>query len=152
MTVVYAGSFDPLTNGHVDIYRRAVQLFGSVTLAVTNNVQKQPLFALEERLEMMREVFPGAEIRQFSGLLVDLAPDVLIRGLRNTSDYEVEHQMAILNRTLRPQLDTVFLMAAPENAAVSSRAVKEIASLGGDVTQLVPATIARWLQMKYLAR
>lgn len=152
MTVVYAGSFDPLTHGHVDIYSRASRLFGDVILAVTNNSQKSPLFTLPERLSMIGEVLPDAHVREFSGLLVDLAPDVLIRGIRNVSDYEVEQQMAILNRTLRPQLDTVFLMAAPEHAAISSRAVKEIASLGGDVSQLVPASVAQHLQEKYAAR
>ncbi len=152
MNAIYPGSFDPLTNGHLDVYNRASRLFEHVTVAILNNSQKHPLFSIDERIEMLREVIPDVTIKQFGGLLVDLEPSVIIRGIRNITDYEIEQQMAVLNRRLRPELDTVFLLASPENAAVSSRIVKEISGLGGDVSSFVPAPVAQRLKMKFATR
>ena len=145
---VLPGSFDPLTNGHASIIGRALRLFDRVIVAVTINVRKTPLFTVEERTEMIRSCFPDEprlEIDSLQGLLAGYAEDrgamALVRGLRGPSDFEYELQMAHMNRHLNPQLETVFLTAEAEGAYVSSSLVREVASLGGDVTDLVPAHV-----------
>lgn len=154
-TAVYPGSFDPLTNGHLDIIDRARGLCDRLLLAVLVNDEKRPLFTVEERLAMIRKnvrAKRGAviEVRQFSGLLVDFAVDVsariIIRGLRAVSDFEYEFQMALMNRRLAPGVETVFLMAKEEYSYVSSRLVKEVARLGGNVGGLTPPGVARALK------
>ena len=145
---LYPGSFDPLTNGHLDILSRARRLADRVVVAILENDSKTPLFSVAERMEMIREIVgddPATPVRSFSGLLVDFARDMgatlIVRGLRAVSDYEYELQMALMNRRLTPSIETVFLMAKEEYSYVSSRLVKEVARLGGDVTGLVPEAI-----------
>jgi pantetheine-phosphate adenylyltransferase len=153
---LYAGSFDPLTNGHLDILSRARRLADSVVMAILENDSKEPLFTVEERIEMIREIVgddPTIPIRSFSGLLVDFAREVeatlIVRGLRAVSDYEYELQMALMNRRLAPGIETVFLMAKEEYSYVSSRLVKEVARLKGDVTGLVPNSVRLRLQNRF---
>lgn len=145
---VYPGSFDPLTNGHVDIILRGARLFDRIIVAVLTNAEKSPLFSVEERLDIIRETFadaPNVEADQFSGLLIDYARDkranVIVRGLRAVSDFEYEMQMALMNRHLQPAVETVFMMPAEQYTYVSSRLIKEVVALGGDVTGLVPAGV-----------
>lgn len=142
---VLPGSFDPLTNGHVSIIARGLKLFDRVIVAVTINVRKTPLFTVEERMAMIRTRFPDEqrlETDSFEGLLASYAKErgaiALLRGLRGPSDFEYELQMAHMNRHLSPELETVFLAAKAEGAYVSSSLVREVASLGGDVSALVP--------------
>ena len=142
---VYPGSFDPLTNGHLDILARARRLADRVIIAILDQDQKTPLFTVEERMEMIREIVGGdtsIAVASFTGLLVEFTKSVgatiIVRGLRAVSDYEYELQMALMNRRLAPGIETVFLMAKEEYSYVSSRLVKELARLGGDVTGLVP--------------
>ena len=149
---LYPGSFDPLTNGHLDILSRARRLADRVIVAILENDSKTPIFTVAERIEMIREIVggdPSTPVRSFSGLLVDFAREsgatLLVRGLRAVSDYEYELQMALMNRRLTPSIETVFLMAKEEYSYVSSRLVKEVARLGGDVTGLVPESIRRRL-------
>lgn len=153
---IYPGSFDPLTNGHIDVAERAARLFDRLILAVVHNPAKNPLFSVEERMEMLREVaarFPNVEVDSFQGLLVNYATQkqasVLIRGIRAISDYEYELQMALMNRRLQPEIETVFLMAGEAYSFVSSRMVKEVSRLGGDVSGLVPASTALRLNEKF---
>ena len=155
---IYPGSFDPPTNGHVDIITRASRLGGKLIVAVLNNTSKQPLFAVSERIEMLREVtahFPNVEVAAFDGLLADFAAqrsaDAIIRGIRALSDYESELQMALMNRRLRPQTETLFLMAGEEFSFLSSRMIKEVFTLGGDVSQFVPPPVAARLREKLRA-
>jgi pantetheine-phosphate adenylyltransferase len=152
---LYPGSFDPLTNGHLDILERARRLADRVVVAILENDAKTPLFSVSERLEMIREAVgddPSTPVRSFSGLLVDFAREVgatlIVRGLRAISDYEYELQMALMNRRLTPAIETVFLMANEEYSYVSSRLVKEVAALGGDVSGLVPDPVLRRLTAK----
>ena len=152
---VYPGSFDPLTNGHLDIIARGCRLFDQLIVAVLVNFQKQPLFEVPERLEMIRETtahLSNVQVDSFEGLLVEYAAQqnagVILRGVRAISDYEMELQMALLNRRMRPQMETVFLMASEENSFISSRMVKEIFRLGGDVTGFVPEVVANYLRTK----
>ncbi len=152
---LYPGSFDPLTNGHLDILSRARRLADRVVVAILENDAKTPLFSVSERIEMIREIVGGDEstpVRSFSGLLVDFAQEVgatlIVRGLRAVSDYEYELQMALMNRRLIPSIETVFLMAKEEYSYVSSRLVKEVAGLGGDVSGLVPESVRRRLVAK----
>jgi pantetheine-phosphate adenylyltransferase len=152
---LYPGSFDPLTNGHLDILSRACRLADKVVVAILENDAKTPLFSVSERIEMIREIVGGDEstpVRSFSGLLVDFAQEVgatlIVRGLRAVSDYEYELQMALMNRRLIPSIETVFLMAKEEYSYVSSRLVKEVAGLGGDVSGLVPESVRRRLVAK----
>jgi pantetheine-phosphate adenylyltransferase len=154
-TAIYPGTFDPPTLGHVDIIRRAAGLFDQVIIAVGANPTKQPLFALDERLAMLREIaaeFANVDVEPFSGLLVEFAREkrasVVIRGLRAMSDFENEFQMALANRTLAPDVETVFLMTSADVMFVSSSIVKEIARLGGDVRKLVPEPVARRLSQR----
>lgn len=145
---IYPGSFDPLTNGHIDVIERARKLFDEVIVAVALNDQKQPLFTLEERLGFLREVtatVAGVRIATLDGLLVDFAAKqdahAVVRGLRAVSDFEFEFQMALMNRKLDASVETIFLMPKEEYSYLSSRIVKEIARLGGNVGKFVPACV-----------
>jgi len=152
---LYPGSFDPLTNGHLDVLFRARRLADRVIVAILENDEKEPLFSIEERLEMIREIVGEdsvVSVRSFSGLLVDFAAQtgatLLVRGLRAISDYEYELQMALMNRRLAPSIETVFLMAKEEYSYVSSRLVKEVARLGADVSGLVPEPVRHRLEAR----
>ena len=152
---VYPGTFDPLTNGHVDIIQRGAAIFDRILVAILVNPAKAPLFSVEERVRMAREVFkaqPGVEIDSFQGLLVEYAKrrqaDVIVRGLRAISDFEFEMQMALMNRRLSPSVETVLMMPAESYTYVSSRLVKEIFALGGSVTGLVPDLVETRLAEK----
>jgi pantetheine-phosphate adenylyltransferase len=156
---VFPGSFDPITNGHLDVITRALRLFDRVVVAVLVNERKQPLFSQEERVEMLADVIggqPRVRIATFDGLLVDFARQqgatAILRGVRAISDFEYEMQMALMNRRLAPAIDTVFLMPAEENTYVSSRLVKEVFMLGGRVSGLVPAPVERRLHGKRTMR
>ena len=149
---IYPGSFDPLTLGHVDIIERGSALFDSIIVAVLRNAEKSPLFTVDERLEMIRHTFRArgnVEADSFSGLLVDYASSrkatTIVRGIRAISDFEYEFQMALMNRRLAPGIETVFMMPAEEYSYVSSRLVKEVASLGGNVSGLVPEEVEKRL-------
>ena len=151
---LYPGSFDPLTMGHVDIIQRGSALFDTIIVAVLENVSKEPLFTVKERIEMIQDTFKtsdNVEAAAFSGLLVEYAAarkaSTIVRGIRAISDFEYEFQMALMNRRLAPTIETVFMMPAEEYSYVSSRIVKEVASLGGKVTGLVPEGVeARLLE------
>lgn len=152
---IYPGSFDPLTLGHVDIIQRGSALFDAIIVAVLENVEKKPLFTVEERLTMIREAFGelgNVEADAFSGLLVDYAAGrkatAIVRGIRAISDFEYEFQMGLMNRRLAPTIETVFMMPAEDYSYVSSRLVKEVASLGGNVHGLVPDGVERRLLEK----
>src|SRR5947207_12025451 len=152
---IYPGSFDPVTNGHLDVIERARKLFDEVVVAVAINDEKQPLFAPEERLALLREAITGGGVRvaPMSGLLVEFAAaenaNAVIRGLRAISDFEFEFQMALMNRKLDGAIETIFLMPKEEYTYLSSRIVKEIARLGGDVSSFVPACVAKALAKKF---
>ena len=155
---IYPGSFDPITNGHVDLVERTLRVFDRVIVAIATNPGKDDsLFSLDERLEMVREVFKALKGRvqaeSFEGLLVDYAErkraTVIIRGLRAISDFEYEFQMAMMNRRLKPKLDTFFMMTGESEFYTSSRLVKEVVSLGGDVSGLVPANVLKNLKEKF---
>jgi len=152
---IYPGSFDPVTNGHLDLIERGAKLFDRLIVAVLHNLEKDPLFAVTERLEMLREVtrpWPNVEVDVFEGLLVDFArqkrAQVLLRGIRALSDYEYELQMALMNRKLEPKIETVFMMPAEAYSYLSSRLVREIARLGGSVKDLVPPVVEERLRAK----
>src|ERR671913_282573 len=156
---IYPGSFDPLTNGHVDIIQRGSRLFDRIVVAVLINLEKSPLFTVPERVGLARDVFrdtPNVEVDTFDGLLVDYArrkgATVIVRGLRAISDFEYEMQMALMNRRLNPEVETVFMMPAEPYTYVSSRLVKEVVALGGSVTGLVPELVEERLRDKKLAR
>jgi pantetheine-phosphate adenylyltransferase len=145
---VYPGSFDPLTNGHLDIIRRATNLFDIVVVAVLENEGNAPLFTVPERMELIlrcTEGMRGVEVRSFNGLLVDfmrtLDATVVVRGIRAVSDYEYELQMALMNRELHPGVETIFMLPAVEYTFVASRLVKEVFRLGGNISHLVPAPV-----------
>ena len=153
---IYPGSFDPITNGHVDVIERARKLFDEVVVAVAQNDEKQPLFSLQERLELLQQTvgkIANVRISQFHGLLVDFAlaqeANAVIRGLRAVSDFEFEFQMALMNRKLASGVETIFLMPKEEYTYLSSRLVKEIARLGGDVSKFVPASVRTALRRKF---
>ena len=155
VTAIYPGTFDPLTNGHLDLIERGSKIFDQLIVAVLVNAEKDPLFTLDERLGMLREFtakYDNVRIDTFGGLLVDYAKQVnakaLLRGIRAISDYEYELQMALMNRKLFPDLETVFMMPAVSYSYVSSRLVKEIARLGGSVTGLVPQAVEERLHSK----
>jgi len=152
---IYPGSFDPLTNGHVDIIQRGSRLFDRIVVAILLNVEKAPLFTVAERVDIAREVFagyPNVEVDTFDGLLVEYArrrgAGVIVRGLRAISDFEFELQMALMNRHLNPEVETVFMMPAETYTYVSSRLVKEVVALGGSVTNLVPRLVEDRLRDK----
>lgn len=154
---VYPGSFDPLTNGHIDIIQRGARLFDRIVVAILVNLDKAPLFTPEERVATVRDVFrdlSNVEVDTFGGLLVDYARDrqahVIVRGLRAVSDFEYELQMALMNRRLNPEIETVFMMPAEPYTYVSSRLVKEVFSLGGSVDGLVPASVEAQLRAKHI--
>ena len=156
---IYPGTFDPLTNGHVDIIERGSKLFDRIIVGILLNVEKSPLFTVEERVEIAREVFesyPNVEVDTFDGLLVEYArrkrAGVIVRGLRAISDFEYEMQMALMNRHLNPEVETVFMMPAEPYTYVSSRLVKEVAALGGSITTLVPTIVEDRLRKKKLGR
>ena len=153
---IYPGSFDPITNGHLDVIERARKLFDEVVVAVAHNDEKQPLFSLEDRLDLLRETagkIDNVRIAEFEGLLVEFARNeeagIVIRGLRAISDFEFEFQMALMNRKLDFAVETIFLMPKEEYTYLSSRIVKEIARLGGDVAGFVPACVAKALSRKF---
>ena len=145
---VYPGSFDPLTNGHLDIIRRATRLFDRLLVSVLENEGKSPLFSVAERMELIAQCtvsIPGVEVHSFSGLLVDFmrraGATTVVRGIRAVSDYEYELQMALMNRELSAEVETIFMLPAVEYTYVSSRLVKEVFRLGGDVARLVPRPV-----------
>ena len=155
-TAVYPGTFDPLTNGHLDLIRRSLHIFDRLIVAIANNPTKDPLFTVEERLEMIREVtreMPNLEVTSFQGLLIDFVArthaTVIIRGLRAVSDFEYEFQMAMMNRHLNSRVDTYFMTASEAYFYTASRLVKEVASLGGDVSALVPPVVHRALVERF---
>jgi pantetheine-phosphate adenylyltransferase len=154
---IYPGSFDPLTFGHIDIVERSVRLFDRVVVAIITNPAKDPLFTVEERCDIidkvLRKKFPTVEVDVFHGLLVDYVQEkkaqVIVRGIRAVTDYEYEFQMALMNRRLAPGVETVFMMPAEQYSYLSSRLVKEIASLGGSVEGLVPQQVEKRLKKKF---
>jgi pantetheine-phosphate adenylyltransferase len=152
---IYPGTFDPITNGHVDIVRRARALFDRVIVAVAENVRKSPMFTLAERQQMIRASVgddPRIEVDAFTGLLVDYARSrqarAVIRGLRAIADFEYEFQFAHMNRHLAPDVETIFLMTSEESFYVSSSLVKEVATMGGDVTRIAPAPVVEAFKRK----
>lgn len=156
---VYPGSFDPVTNGHLDIVRRGLKLFDRVVVAILVNPKKQFLFPLEERLDMLRvclQDFKGAEVDAADGLLVDYAArhgaTAILRGLRTLSDYDYEVQMALFNRRLDPRVETVFVVASPEHAATNSGLVKEVSALGRDVSAFVTEPVRVALERAFRRR
>ena len=156
---VYPGSFDPLTNGHVDIITRGARLFDRIVVAILVNAEKAPLFSMAERVEIAREVFaqhPNVEVDTFDGLLVDYVErrraQVIVRGLRAVSDFEFEFQMALMNQRLNPHIETVFMMPAEQYTYISSRLIKEVFALGGRVHGLVPELVEARLREKGLAK
>jgi pantetheine-phosphate adenylyltransferase len=155
VTAIYPGSFDPITNGHLDLIVRGCCLFDKLIVAILRNETKQPLFSVEERIEMLGEVvdcYPNVAVDSFEGLLVDYAAQngatVLLRGIRAISDYEYELQMALMNRRLRPEIETVFMMASEAHSFISSRLVKEVFGLGGNIGGLVPPSVEVRLRKK----
>ena len=156
---VYPGSFDPLTNGHVDIILRGARLFDRIIVAILVNAEKSPLFSIEERVDIAREVFrdqPKVEVDTFDGLLVDYVErrlaQVIVRGLRAVSDFEFEFQMALMNQRLNSNIETIFMMPAEQYTYISSRLIKEVVTLGGRVQGLVPEIVEARLRDKILAR
>jgi|SRR5581483_10421231 len=159
LVAIYPGSFDPMTNGHLDLIVRGSRLVDRLIVAVLKNTQKEPLFSVSERMETIREAaaqFDNVEADSFDGLLVDYAArrgaNAILRGIRAISDYETELQMALLNRRMRPETETIFLMAREEYSFLSSRMVKEIVMLGGDVSMFVPDAVARRLSARFPAK
>ena len=156
---VYPGSFDPLTNGHVDIIERGARLFDRIIVAILVNAEKSPLFSMAERVDIARAVFknhPNVEVDTFDGLLVDYVArrqaNVIVRGLRAVSDFEYEFQMALMNRELASTIETVFMMPAVKYSYISSRLIKEVFALGGKVHGLVPDMVEARLREKQAAR
>ena len=152
---IYPGSFDPITNGHLDLIERGARLFDRLVVAILCNETKQPLFSLDERMEMLAVVvgkFRNVEVDSFDGLLVHYAAKrgatVLLRGIRAISDYEYELQMALMNRRLQPEIETVFLMSGEAHSFISSRLVKEVIGLGGNITGLVPPYVETRLRQR----
>ena len=152
---VYPGSFDPVTNGHIDLIKRSANLFDEVVVAVLSNADKTPLFTLQERVQMLENVVGGLKnvsVSHFAGLLVDFVEEieasVIIRGIRAVSDYEYELQMALMNRRLSSRIETVFMLPAESYSFLSSRLVKEIVQLGGSIHDLVPEDVEIRLSSK----
>ncbi len=147
-TAVYPGSFDPFTNGHLDIVERSIRVVDSLTIAVLKNTSKKSLFSPEERVEIIQEVlkdYPQVKVQTFEGLLVDFCrahnTRIVIRGLRAVSDFDYEHAIFLMNRKLLPDLETMFLMAGSDNSFISSTIVKEVAYFGGNIADQVPAIV-----------
>ena len=156
---VYPGSFDPLTNGHVDIITRGARLFDRIIVAILVNAEKAPMFSMDERVEIARAVFKdqtNVEVDTFDGLLVDYVErkraQAIVRGLRAVSDFEFEFQMALMNQRLNPRIETVFMMPAEQYTYISSRLIKEVFSLGGQVRGLVPDIVESRLREKQLRK
>ena len=152
---IYPGSFDPITNGHLDLIQRGSRLFDRLIVSILRNETKSPLFSVQERMEMLCEVvrdYANVEVDSFGGLLVDYAEKrgahVLLRGIRAISDYEYELQTALMNRRLRPGMETVFLLANEAYSFISSRLIKEVFGLGGDISGLVPPSVEKRLQRR----
>jgi len=156
---VFPGSFDPLTNGHLDIIRRSAPLFDEMIIAVLNNPDKRPMFTVDERCEMIREVLPSVDtddckivVESFSGLTAEFAKSrdasAIVRGIRAVSDYEYELRMALMNRQLEPEIETVFLMAGEEYSYVSSTLMKQVFELGGRVAGLIPELVEERMRVK----
>jgi pantetheine-phosphate adenylyltransferase len=157
-TAIYPGSFDPLTNGHLDVIERAVKLFDRVVVAVAKNESKQPMFSLEERLDLVRKAIkniPSAEADSFDSLLVDYVQrrnaQAIVRGLRAISDFEFEFQLALMNRKLNEKIETIFMMPKDTYTFLSSRIIKEIARLNGDISSFVPVHVRAALLEKLKA-
>ena len=157
MVALYPGSFDPITNGHLDLIERGSRLFNRLIVAILRHPEKKALFTVDERIEMLREVltvFPNVEVTAFDGLLVDYAAQrgaaVILRGIRAVSDYEYELQMALMNRRLRSDIETMFLMASEAHSFISSRLVKEVIGLGGNISGLVPPSVEGRLKRRLL--
>ena len=156
---IYPGSFDPITNGHLDLIERGSALFDKLIVAILRNEEKRALFTVDERIEMLNEVitrFSNVEVASFDGLLVDYAAhcgaSVILRGIRAVSDYEYELQMALMNRRLQPEIETVFLMAGEAHSFISSRLVKEVIGLGGNISGLVPPSVEGRLRKRVLGK
>ncbi len=156
VTAIYPGSFDPVTNGHLDLIARAATIFGRLVVAVTTNVEKDPLFSVKERVELIETVtfeYKNVEVEMFDGLLMDFArardAHVILRGIRAVSDYEYELQMASMNRKIEPQIETIFMLPAEAYSYLSSRLVKELARLGGLPKGLVPPVVEERLRAKF---
>ncbi|MEN9916642.1 MAG: phosphopantetheine adenylyltransferase [Pseudomonadota bacterium] len=154
--VIYPGTFDPMTNGHLDLVQRAAQLFATVIVAVAKNPSKAPVFSIDERINLAREVLKdltNVQVHGFDGLLINCAKEynsrVILRGLRAVSDFEYEFQLASMNRKMMPDLETLFLTPAEQHSFISANLVREIASLGGNVAQFVPPVVAEALQAKF---
>jgi len=159
LRAIYPGSFDPITNGHLDVLTRAARLFDEVIMAVAINRSKQVLFSVEERVELLKtscQHLPSVRVASFNGLLVDFARQseakAVIRGLRAVSDFEFEFQMALMNRSLEPELEALFLMPSEEYSYISSRMVKEVARLGGEVSRFVPKCVEDALKARFTAQ
>ena len=157
VVAIYPGSFDPITNGHLDLIQRGSAMFDKLIVSILRNDEKQALFSVAERIEMLKEVvggFSNVEVASFDGLLVDYAAEcgasVILRGIRAVSDYEYELQMALMNRRLRPEIETVFLMAGEAHSFISSRLVKEVIGLGGNIAGLVPPSVEGRLRRRLL--
>ncbi|MDA8084166.1 MAG: pantetheine-phosphate adenylyltransferase [Nitrospiraceae bacterium] len=153
---IYPGTFDPFTNGHLDLVNRSLRMFDEVIVAIAPSQKKQPLFSIEERLSMIERSLRGyrrVKIEVFEGLLVDYVHkkkgSAIVRGLRAVSDFEYELQMALMNRRLNPNIETVFMMPNEEYSFLTATIVKEISSLGGDISQLVPATVEKELKKRF---
>jgi pantetheine-phosphate adenylyltransferase len=156
---VYPGSFDPVTNGHIDLIQRSAALFDKVIVAILRNTEKSPLFTIEERTKMLEEAtrdLKNVSITSFAGLLVDYAEQVgasvIVRGIRAVSDYEYELQMALMNRRLSNKVETVFMIPAEPYSFLSSRLVKEIAQHGGSIQEFVPADVEKRLHDKFMIK
>ena len=155
-TAVYPGSFDPITNGHIDVIKRGARVFDKVIVAVADNPAKQALFTKEERVEMIRDCskpYRNVDVDSFDGLVVDYVhrkkAGVILRGIRTISDFEYEYQMALTNRTFAGDIETVFVMTHEEYSFVSSRLIKEAVSMGGDVSSFVPKDVEKRLKARY---
>jgi pantetheine-phosphate adenylyltransferase len=157
VVALYPGTFDPITNGHLDLIQRGSALFDKLIVGILRNEEKKVLFSVADRIEMLNEVtcgLPNVEVGSFDGLLVDYAAEcgasVILRGIRAVSDYEYELQMALMNRRLKPEIETVFLMASEAHSFISSRLVKEVIRLGGNISGLVPPSIEGRLRKRLL--